>query len=156
MAKKQQISQNVQNEEVRVVQSDVAALWQQVEELRVQLRQKDLELKKLAAASLLKQDPRYKAVVWLEESQAGLVGVAFRRPANCKPGLKAFVALVWPGWAVFDARLVGNGSLRLEPPQVPGPNDTWRPAVVWSDAFRAKLQADVLRAFQQWVKNGDR
>lgn len=164
MAKKQQVSQNIQNEEVKVVQQsdvDVAALQQQVEELQAQLCQKDLELKKLAAVSLLKQDPRYRHVVWLDESQVGLVGVAFRRPTNCKNTLKAFVALLWAHQAVFDARLVGNGTLRLEPPQVPGPQNgdgkpTWRPAVVWSDAFKAKLQADVLRAFQQWAKDGDR
>lgn len=147
-------TQNTQ--EVSAVQSDVATLQQQVQELQAELRRKDLELKRFAAVSLLKQDPRYRHVVWLDESQVGLVGVAFRRPANCKPGLKAFVALVWPYQVVFDARLVGNGILRLEPPQVPGPNDTWRPTMVWSDGFKAKLQADVLKTFQRWHNDGGR
>lgn len=162
MAKKSQVqSQNVQNKEVEdvkkeVISDEVIALKNRIYELEFQARQKDLEIKRVCAVSLLKQDPRYRSVVWLDESQAGLVGVGFRAPYNCSSSLRAFVTLLWSNQAMFDCRLIGSESLRLEPPQVPvtknGSNEktSWRNIVVWSDAYKAKLQHDVVVAYQRW------
>lgn len=106
----------------------------------VQNKEVKKEMKKFKVTAVSpKQD-----VVWLNKSQAGLIGVAFHVPPHdSSPFTLALVTLLWTDQTVFGASLIyGWDALRLDPPQ--------GNVIAWSDAYKAKLQHDVCVAYRRW------